>query len=299
MLRQGIIAMLLCLCLAPVGARAGQPLKVVASFSILGDMVQNVGGDRVAVTTLVGPDADTHVYQPTPADAKALAGADLIVVNGLGFEGWINRLVKASGYKGKVVVASEGVKPRTMIDEDEGGKKITDPHAWQSLASGKTYVANIEKALAQADPEGAAVYAANAKAYQEKIDAMDAWVKAEFDKIPRAKRKIITSHDAFGYFGQAYGVTLLAPMGFSTESEPSAKDVAKLIQQIKKENVKALFIENMTDPRLIENIAKETGVKPGGELYSDALSKPDASGATYLDMFKNNVTKMTAAMTQP
>jgi len=278
---------------------AAGPLKVVASFSILGDMVKNVGGDKVRVSTLVGPNADTHTYQPTPADAKTLAQADIVVVNGLHLEGWLDRLIKASGYKGPVVTASEGVTTRTMIDADEGGKKITDPHAWQNLSNGKIYAVNIEKGLAQADPENAATYAQNARDYTARMDKMDAWVKASFNAVPRAKRKIITSHDAFGYLGQAYGVTLLSPMGVSTDSEASAQNVGKLVRQIKKENVTALFIENMTDPRLVENIARETGVRPGGELYSDALSAADGPAGTYLDMFKNNVALMTKAMNRP
>ena len=298
-MRKLLFALVLSLCLAPVAAMAASPLKVVASFSILGDMVKNVVGDKVQVTTLVGPNADTHTYQPTPADAKTLAQADMVVVNGLHLEGWLDRLIKASGYKGPVVTASKGVTTRTMIDADEGGKKITDPHAWQNLSNGKIYAVNIEKGLTQADPANAATYAQNARDYTARMDKMDAWVKSSFNAIPRAKRKIITSHDAFGYFGEAYGVTLLSPMGVSTESEASAQNVGKLVRQIKKEKVKALFIENMTDPRLVENIARETGVRPGGELYSDALSAAEGPAGTYLDMFKNNVALMTSAMTRP
>jgi len=282
------------LCLVPTLSRAA-PLKVVASFSILGDMVKNVGGDRVDVVTLVGPGGDTHVYQPTPADAKSVARANLIFVSGLGFEGWMERLVKTSGGAGRVATASEGVTPLTEPSERDA-RPVTDPHAWQDLQNGKLYVANIEKALAQADPDGAQIYAANAAAYTRKIEAMDAWVKARFASIPQAQRKIITSHDAFGYFGRAYGVTILAPVGYSTESEASALRVGSLIHQIKNENVKALFVENMSDPRLIERIGKETGVNLSGALYSDALSPPNGPAATYLDMFKNNVTLMVAAM---
>jgi len=292
------IAALLSLGLSLVCAHPGAaaPLKVAASFSILGDMVKNVGGDRVDVVTLVGPGGDTHVYQPTPADAKSVAGAGLIFVSGLGFEGWMERLVKTSGGAGRLVTASEGVTPLTAPSGEHGARPVTDPHAWQDLQNGKRYVANIEKALALADPAGAQVYAANAAVYTRKIEAMDAWVKAEFASIPRRERKMITSHDAFGYFGHAYSVTILAPVGYSTESEASALRVGELIRQIRNENVKALFVENMSDPRLIERIGGETGVKPGGALYSDALSPPSGPAATYLDMFKNNVTLMVAAM---
>lgn len=295
-----LVAVVLHLGLAPAAVLAGQPLKVAASFSILGDMARNVGGGKAAVTVLVGPNADAHMFQPTPADARVVAGADLVVVNGLGFEGWLDRLVRASGRKGPVIVASRGVRALAMADEHEheGGGRTTDPHAWHSPANAKIYVANIEKALAAADPENAEFYAANAKEYQNKIDAMDAWARTEFARIPPARRKVVTSHEAFGYLGRTYGITLLAPEGFSTESEASARNVGKLIRQIKKEGIKALFIENMTDPRLVENIAAETGVKPGGALYSDALSAADGPAATYLDMFRYNVERMVEAMTR-
>ena len=272
------------------------PLKVVTSFSILGDMVKNVGGDLVRVTTLVGPDADTHVYQPSPADAKAVAQADLVVVNGLHLEGWMDRLVQTSGYKGVVVTASKGVRTRTMVDEEEGGKKVTDPHAWQSLDNGRIYVRNIADGLAAADPAHAAAYRKNAGMYLGRIGETEGWVRKMLGSVPTAERKIITSHDAFGYFGDAYGLTLLSPQGLSTEAEASARDVGALIRQIKAEGIKALFVENMTDPRLVENIAKETGAKPGGELYADALSGPEGPAPTYLDMFRHNVTVLVKAL---
>lgn len=278
-------------------ARAAGPLKVAASFSILADLAREVGGERIALTCLVGPDADTHVYEPTPADAKALAQADLILVNGLGFEGWMARLVKSSKSKAAVAALSAGVKARTMADEDHGGKKVQDPHAWQDLANGRIYVDNLAKALAQADPEGAAFYQERAEAYRKRLADLDAWVREKFAPIPKAARTMITSHDALGYFGQAYGVKLLSPVGVSTEAEPSAKAVGQLIRQIKKEKITALFVENINDPRMIERIAQEAGVRPGGRLYSDALSGPDGPAPTYVDMFRNNVEKIVAAMT--
>ena len=300
-----ILVFLAIFCLAGSGseARAEKKIKVVASFSILGDMVQNVGGDRVEVITLVGPNGDTHVYQPTPAAAKAVGEADLVVVNGLGFEGWIDRLIKTSGYKGPVVVASKEIKPREMAEEEaeeheHGGKQghKFDPHAWQDVGNGLIYVDNIGKGLSAVDPAGAATYEANSTAYEDKLKELDHWVKTEFAGIPKKKRRMITSHDAFGYLGAAYGIEILSSMGFSTESETSAGDMAKLIQQIRKEKITAVFIENVTDPRLMEQVAKESGVTLGGELYSDALSKPDDAAPTYIDMFKNNVTKIVAAM---
>jgi zinc/manganese transport system substrate-binding protein len=278
-------------------ANAADKIKAVASFSIIGDIVKEVGGDRVEVITLVGPDGDAHVYEPTPADAKNLAAASILFTNGLGFEGWMDRLEKSSGFKGKVVVASTGVKPRIMV-EDEGGKAetITDPHAWQDLANGRLYVTNIRDALIAVDPGGKATYEANAAKYLDAIDREETEVKAQLAMLPKDRRKIITSHDAFGYFGAAYGLEIIAPEGVSTESEASAQDVAKIIRQIKAEHIPAVFIENVTDHRLLDQIARETGAKIGGELYTDALSPPDGPAPTYLDMFRHNVGALTAAL---
>jgi zinc/manganese transport system substrate-binding protein len=268
-------------------------VDAVASFSILGDMVARVGGDRVAVTTIVGPNADTHVYEPKPGDAIAVAGADIFFVNGLGFEGWMERFVESTGYQGPLIVASDGVKTHTMDDE---GETVTDPHAWQSLGNGLLYVENIAKGLCQVDAAGCETYTANAEAYEAEIAALDNAVKAGIAAVPESRRKVITTHDAFGYFGEAYGVTFLAPEGISTDAEPSAADVARLITQIKAEGVTALFIENMSDGRLVEQIADETGVQVGGELYADALSEADGPAATYLDMFRHNISLLIPAM---
>jgi zinc/manganese transport system substrate-binding protein len=268
-------------------------VNAVASFSILGDMVKRIGGERVAVTTIVGPNADTHVYEPKPADAIAVAGADIFFVNGLGFEGWMDRFVESTGYKGPVVVATDGIATHTMEDE---GEVITDPHAWQSLSNGLIYADNIAAGLCGVDAEGCETYKTNAAAYKADMSALDAEVRAEIADIPEAKRKVITTHDAFGYFAEAYGVTFLAPEGVSTESEASAQDVAKLIEQIRAEGVSALFIENMSDPRLLEQIASETGVAVGGELYADALSEADGPAPDYLSMFRYNVAQLIPAM---
>jgi zinc/manganese transport system substrate-binding protein len=291
------IAMGLALLLGlPVGAHAADKIKAVASFSILGDMVREVGGDRVEVTTLVGPDGDAHVYEPTPADARNLAASNILFVSGLGFEGWMDRLEKSSDFKGVVVVASKGVTPRHMMEEEDGKQEITDPHAWQSLANGKIYVANIRDGLIAADPDGKAVYAANAAKYLDAIDTEEAAVKGTLDKLPEDRRRIITSHDAFGYFGAAYGIEVIAPEGVSTESEASAKDVAKIIRQIKAEKIPGVFIENITDHRLLDQIARETGAKIGGTLYTDALSPPDGPAPTYLGMFRHNIEALSQAL---
>jgi zinc/manganese transport system substrate-binding protein len=288
--RTAIVAMLVS---ALAGPAFAAEVKAVATFSILGDIVARVGGDRVDVTTIVGPNADTHVYEPKPSDAVAVSQADVLFVNGLGFEGWLDRFVEATNFGGPVVVASEGVKTHTM---DEDGTVVTDPHAWQSLDNGLLYVKNVAAGLCAVDGEGCATYEANAAAYSGEIAALDAAVIADIAEVPAAKRQVITTHDAFGYFGEEYGVKFLAPEGISTDSEASAADVAKLIEQIKADGVSALFIENMSDGRLVEQIADETGVTVGGELYADALSEPDQGAATYLDMFKHNIGLLVPAM---
>ncbi len=274
-------------------AQAPEKLPVVATFSILADFARNVGGERIEVTALVGPNGDTHVYQPKPADAKVLGAARLILVNGLGLEGWIDRLIKASGAKGPVVVATKGIKSQQMREE---GRVELDPHAWQSVADAKIYVANIRDGLIAADPKGASAYRANADNYLGKLDALEKEVTAEIAKIPPGRRQIITTHDAFGYFGAAYGFRFIAPEGISTETEASARDVAKIIRQIKTQKIPAVFLENVTDPRLVRSIAAESGAKIGGTLYSDALSPPDGPAATYIDMVRNNVRELSAAL---
>jgi zinc/manganese transport system substrate-binding protein len=266
---------------------------LVASFSVLADFCRNVGGDRVTVTSLVGPNGDAHVYQPSPADGKTLAAAKLIAVNGLGLEGWIDRLIKASGSKAPAVVATKGIKPLQMMED---GRSTLDPHAWQSVANAKIYVANIAAGLTEADPAGAANYSANAEAYAHKLDELEGEVKAAIATIPRERRRIITTHDAFGYFGAAYDFLFIAPQGVSTEAEPSARDVAKIIRQIKADHVPAVFLENMTDVRMMERIAHESGAVIGGALYSDALSPPDGPAATYLDMVRHNVMQLKRAL---
>jgi len=285
-------AVALLLSLAP-GAAIAQPVKVVASFTILADMVRQVGGELVEVTTLVGPNGDAHVFEPTPTDAKAVARADLLVVNGLGFEGWIDRLAKAADYRGPVVVAAQGVAPRRM---SEHGREITDPHAWQDLAQGRRYVANIADGLARADSAHAGQYHANAERYGRQLAELDAWVKAEIAAVPMTKRQVITTHDAFGYFGRAYGVTFLAPEGISTDAEVTAQGLAGLVRQIRGTGIKAVFLENMADSRLIQQLAKEAGAAIGGTLYVDALSPETGPAPSYVAMFRHNVPDLVAAM---
>jgi zinc/manganese transport system substrate-binding protein len=291
--RRAIVAAALAvICAGP--AHADERLKVVASFSILGDFVRNVGGDRVEVVTLVGPNGNAHVYAPSPADARKVADARIVFVNGLGFEGWLDRLVKASGSKAPVVVATKGIKPRERAGSDGHG---ADPHAWQSVANAKIYVANIRDALIAADPAGKAAYDANATAYLAKLDALEREVRDAVAKVPAERRRVITSHDSFGYFEDAYGVAFVAPQGVSTEAEASAKDVAAIIAQIRKQRIPAVFLENVTDPRLVKQIAGETGARIGGTLYSDALTDDKGDATSYIDLIRHNLKQLTAALT--
>lgn len=271
-----------------------ETLNAVATFSILGDMVRRVGGDRVQVHNLVEAGNDAHVFQPTPADAKKIAGANLVVVNGLGFEGWIDRLIKSSGYKGRIVVATTGIKVLKQAEDHEESAHeghahgAVDPHAWQDLANADRYVANIAQALSEADPAGKNVYEANAAAYRKELGSLDTEIKAIFNAIPKERRKVVSSHDAFGYFSRAYGVRFVSPVGISTEAEPSAAGTARIIKQIRAERIPAVFMENISSPRLIERIQKESGAKVGGVLYSDSLSPASGPAATYLDLMRHN-----------
>jgi len=287
------------------------PIKVVASFSILADMVREIGGDRVQVTTLVGANGDSHLYQPTPSDARALMTADLVVINGLGFESWFDRLRASTASKAPVVVATAGLAPKLLSAQFSPPRfsptksspptaapdGAVDPHAWQTLANAPVYIGTITRGLCAAAPADAAFFEANAALYQQRLAALNQWVIAQFDAIPREQRRIITSHRAFGYFADAYGLDLIAPVGLSTEAEPSARAIAMLIRQMKATQVRAVFLENMMDPRLVERIAHDGGGVVGGTLYADALSGPDGPAASYEAMFRHNVATLTAALT--
>lgn len=339
-LRTLLIGALGATALTATHAYAQDPLKVVTSFSILDDMVETIGGDHVSVDSLVGPDGDVHAFSPKPADAQSLADADLVVINGLQLEGWMTRLIDASGYDGDVVVASDGIKTRPFDghhdegeegdhdhddhdhehgedghdhDHDEDGHGHdeeghdhaeeghhhhgdTDPHAWQDLENGEQYARNIRDALIEVDPDNADDYRANAEQYIDQMEALDEETQERLSAIPESDRLIITTHDAFGYFGDAYGLKLLSPVGINTLDEPSASDMAALAKQIESSHAKALFLENMSNPALINQLHEETGVVIGGTLYADALT-PDGEGSTYLGMFHHNVDTLVDALT--
>jgi zinc/manganese transport system substrate-binding protein len=311
-------------------AVAADKITVVASFSILGDMTRQVGGEHVDVVTLVGPDGDTHAFEPTPADVRTLADARLLIANGLEFESWLPRLVEASGFSGTQVTASEGIEPLTWEEagdddhhEDEhasGDHEVHeeqhaahaesanredgehhhgrfDPHAWQSLANGATYVRNIADALIRLDPDHAQDYESRAATHIARLNELHERLKADFAAIPADRRKVVTSHDAFRYFGHAYGVSFIAPEGLSTESEASAGDVAKIIDQIREERLTAVFLENISDDRLTRQIVNETDARIGGQLYSDALSSKEGPAPDYVSMFEYNASQLLSALT--
>jgi zinc/manganese transport system substrate-binding protein len=287
---------------------ADEPIKVIATFSILADLVRNVGGDRVDVAALVGPNGNAHVYSPSPADARKVAEARLVFVNGLGFEGWLERLVKASGTSAPIIVASKGVQPLERAarehehdhdhdhdhDHHHGG---ADPHAWQSVANAKVYVRNIRDALIAIDPEAKSRYEANVAAYLAQLDGLEQEVRSTIAKIPADRRRVVSSHRAFGYFENAYGIVFTAPQGVSTESEASARDVAAIITAVRQHKAAAVFVENVTDPRLVQQIASETGVKVGGVLYSDALTDANGGAPTYVGLIRHNLRQLAGALT--
>jgi len=279
-------------------------LPVVATFSILGDLVRQVGGERLQLDVLIGPDSDAHVFQPRPSHARQVRQARLLFSNGLGFEGWIPRLLQSAAFRGQHVVVSRGIEPLRNPGHGHGGHGHGhahahgehDPHAWQNVAHVRVYVRHIADALCAADAAGCDFYRQRAQAYDAVLGALDADIRAAWAPIAPAQRKVIVSHDAFAYYGQAYGVRFLAARGVSPDSEPTARGIVRLVQQIRQEQVRALFVENVTDPRLIEQIARETGLRPAGRLYSDALSAPGGAASTYVDMQRHNTQAMTRAI---
>ncbi|MGO8919687.1 MAG: metal ABC transporter solute-binding protein, Zn/Mn family [Stellaceae bacterium] len=302
MLERPLLLLLLLLsATAGAGRAAAEPLKVVATFSVLGDMVATIAGDRVALTTIVGGDGDTELYQATPADARALAEAKVLVMNDINpeFEPWLEGLVRQAGFNGTRLIASRGA--RIITEEEEGhgsvgGAPKSDQHAWHDLANGAVYARNIGDGLARADAANADFYKSRTDAYIAQIKQLDAWAKAEIGEVPKAKRKVITSHDGFEYLGKAYGIKLVPARGWVNDKEASADDIARLVTQIRDDKVKAIFVENMNDPRVIERVAQETGATIGGTLYSDALSKPGGEADTYLKMARHNIETLKQGM---
>lgn len=293
MLRRWLLT-LLCWasCVSPTYPAQAAPLEVVTSFSILGDLLRQVGGERVRVTALVGPGEDAHGYQPRPSDARRVKGAALVVANGLGFDPWLERLARSAGYQGEIVIASQGIRPLEVTGEDHDGP---DPHTWQDVAQARRYVATLAAALSAADPAGAATYTNQAARFDATLAALDEDIRQAIAKLPPQRRLVVTSHDAFGYFARAYGLRFLAPVGLSSNAEPTASGVAALIRQIREVRAPAIFLENISDPRLLERIRRESGARIGGTLYSDALA-PAPPADTYVGMMRENLRVLMAAL---
>ncbi len=291
--RVGLVVFALVIPGAMTTSASAKTLQIVASFSVLADVVQQVGGDHVQVKSLVAPNGDPHQYEPSPADAKALDEADITFISGEGLERWFEQLAKASGYRDTPVIVSTGIELR---ERQRKGQISDDPHVWNSAINVMVWVSNIEKALTAADPADAGDFKANAARYTRELHDLDAYAHRHIDSIPPRQRQILTSHDAFGYLGRDYGITFLSPLGISTETEASAADVAKLINQVKAEHISVYFIENSNDPRLVQQIANATGAKPGGRLYAEALSPPDGPAPTYTQMFRHNIDALVDAM---
>jgi zinc/manganese transport system substrate-binding protein len=291
--------------------RADARLPAVASFSILGDMVREVGGARVAVRSIAGPEADPHLFQPRPSDVQAIQGARLVVRNGLAFEPWFDRLLRSADYAGPLVTTTDGVQPRGMENQehghDHGGvtrrqqhyvppRRVADPHCWQDLRLGQVYVRAIASGLVAADPAGADHYRRSAEAYLQRLATLDGWVRAQIATVPPARRKVVTSHDALGYFGDAYGVQFLPAQGIMPEGQPSAAQVAALIRQVRAEGITAVFLDAPGSAPVLRRLAEEAGVRISGRLYADALSPPDGPAPSYEAMFRHNVGLLVPAM---
>jgi zinc/manganese transport system substrate-binding protein len=268
----------------------------VATFSILKDLTEELADGRWRVTALVGPDADIHSYQATPGDARSLARADLMISNGLTLEGWLPRLVGAAEFKGRSVVASRGIVPLTPAGMPGMAARAVDPHCWQDVALARRYSANIADGLAAADPDGAETYRRRLAGLDRRLAALDAWVRSEIARVPVDRRRVITNHDAFGYFARAYGVEFLAARGIDPERAPTAREFAHLVSQVRRHRVKALFIENFGNRALIDQLAQETDGFVGRPLYTDALSAPAGPAATYEAMMRHNVVALVEGM---
>lgn len=294
-------AWLAALAILPGAARSEDKLSVVATFSIVADLTQRIGGSYVEIATLVGPDTDAHIYQPGPRESAELAEADVLIANGLGFEPWLGRLTEASGFAGTVIEASAGIEPLSANEEDKGGEEhaghgAADPHAFQNPANAQVYAANIAAGLGAAAPAHAAEFQANAERLIAEIAALDRELKAAFAAIPQVRRRVLTTHEAFRYFGRAYGIEFVSVQGISTEAEPTTQELARIVRQARDGRVSAVFLENMSNSQMAETVAQEASVRVGGALYADALSGPEGPAADYLSLIRHNAEQLLAAL---
>lgn len=283
------VVLLLCL---PVSLSAAEKARVVTTFSILADITREIGGDDIQLTNLVGADADAHVFEPAPAQVRAVLEADLVIANGLDFEPWLERLLANGEARGTRIDASKGVVPMTVLEDDQ---RLVDPHAWQSLGNAEIYARNITQALVQLVPARAAAFEARRDSWLGRLGALRQSIAPRLMALPPERRRVLTSHDAFGYFAQEWRLQFLAAQGVSDAAEPSAAEVAGLIRQLRAEGVRAIFVENIRDARLVKQIAEEAGARVGGTLYSDALAA-EGPASTYLGMYRQNVERLLQAL---
>lgn len=282
----------------PLYAENQPSCKIVTSFSVLEDMVKTITGPLCKVQSIVGPNQDAHVFEPKPTTNALILGADAVIINGLGFEGWMDRLLKASSYRGPVITATQYIKPRYLHQPDRQEASVPDPHAWHTIPNAILYIQALTETLSKIFPFHQASFKKNADIFQKQLWHIEQSIQTRLSAIPLDKRRVITAHDAFGYMGQHYQITFLSPVGISTEAEPSARQIAALINQIRHSGIRALFIENSANTKIMQQIADETGVKIWGQLYSDALSLPDEPAPTYIDMIRHNMSILIASMQQ-
>ncbi len=287
--------LILTILLLALSALASAAIPVVATFSILGDITQQLGGKHIEVDVLVGPEQDAHTYQPTTSDLKRIIRARLVLAHGLGFDQWVQKMLTSARYKGAYLQASQGLQTRHSQQTGHHHSEV-DPHLWQDISLTRQYVENISAALIRLDPAHTADYQANKQRYLAQMQAVDEWAQNALAQIPLSKRVVLTSHDAFGYLGARYQIRFLAPVGVNTEAEASAQDVVKIIRQARTQKIRALFVENISNPRLLEQLSKETGSAISGKLFSDALSAAQGPAPTYLTMYRHNLQQLVTAM---
>lgn len=286
-----IIFSLIISCLTLSGF-AQEKKTVVATASMMADMTKNIAGGMVNVECIVPIGGDPHLHEPTPRDAQMVNRADLIIKNGLTFEGWLDELIENSGTKAKTVRVTEGIQPIKSVEYENSA----DPHAWMDANLGLAYIKNIKDALTELDPDNADIYAFNYGVYKTQLEDLDQYIKTEIQKIPAQKRVLITSHDAFQYYGRAYGIRLEAILGTSTDAEAQTSDIIRLNKVIKTSNVPALFVESTINPKLLKQLAKDNDIEIGGQLYADSIGDEASPAPTYIDMLKHNTNVIVKAL---
>lgn len=279
-------------CNSETPENSSDKIKTVSTISIINDMVKNIGGDKVETHLICAIGTDPHSYIPKPSDPREISKSDIVFNNGIGLEHWIEQMIRNAGGDRPVIIVSEGITPI----RDEAGFEDPDPHAWFDLENAQVYAKNIASGLIAIDPENESYYQANLERYLSELDEAHNWAKQQISEIPQVARVLITSHDAFRYFGKTYGLEVHGLQGISTESKPRTEDVKNIIDLIKEKNLKAVFIETTVNPALLQQITNETGAVIGGTLYSDSIGEPGSDGETFINAFKSNVSKIKNAL---